>query len=390
MKFLELESSLFIRKQQDLMRLRRNVNSPQQSQIVVDGKKLVNFASNDYLGLANNLDAIKSLNQTASEFGFGSGASHLICGHQQPHQDLEKALARFVRREAALTFASGYMANLAILQSLAKKGDLIIADKLNHASLIDGVKLSAADSRRYSHCDMAALDKRLATSSANSSANKFVVTDAVFSMDGDIAPLKEMVRLCDKYHAILIIDDAHGFGVLGESGRGSCDYFGLTTKQVPIVMATLGKAIGGYGAFVAGEQVLIDYLTQFARSYIYTTAMPALIASGNLTNLKTLEQQPEIVNQLFDNIDYFKKTCQQNSIELMPSITAIQPLLIGDNEKLLKVNESLLENGFLVGAIRPPTVPENSGRLRITLSAKHTQAQIDGLIDALKNALLNT
>ncbi|TQV89878.1 8-amino-7-oxononanoate synthase [Aliikangiella coralliicola] len=387
MKFLNFQQLLEQRAESGLLRQRQTLTSPQQTIVSVDGKQLINFASNDYLGLANQPQAVQALTSAADRYGVGAGASHLVCGHQKPHQDLEEALASFVGREAAITFSSGYMANLAILQCLAKKGDLIIADKLNHASLIDGVRLSDADSTRFPHCDLAILEKRL----KKSSQNKFVVTDSVFSMDGDIAPLTEMVAMCDKYDAILIVDDAHGFGVIGENGKGSAEHFGLNQKQLPVLMATLGKALGGFGAFVSGEKPFVDYLVQQARSYIYTTAMPASIASANLANLNHLKQNPKILAQLKSNISYFRQQCETFKsagfpVTILPSETAIQPIIVGDNESLLAINHRILEQGFLVGAIRPPTVPANSARLRITLSASHSHRQIDQLIQSLTNA----
>lgn len=383
MKFLNLQQKLSAWKEQDLYRQRKTVSSPQQTEICVDGKTLVNFASNDYLGLANNLAAINALKVTADEYGFGGGASHMICGHQQPHQKLEEALASFVGRESVITFSSGYIANLSLLQSLATKGDVIIADKLNHASLIDGVRLSEASSSRYQHLDLSKLSQRL----SQTTQNKFVVTDSVFSMDGDLAPLKEIAQLCEKHNAILIVDDAHGFGVLGQSGRGCIEHFNLSQKQLPVYMATLSKALGGYGAFVAGEKKLTDFLLQFARGYIYTTAMPAAIASANLANLNYLKSNLQLNTQLHKNIQLLKQLCQKNAIKLLKSKTAIQPIVIGSSEKLLKINKRLLDAGYLLGAIRPPTVSKNSARLRITLSAQHNQQQIEKLVAVLAVAL---
>jgi 8-amino-7-oxononanoate synthase len=393
MKFIDSRMQLL--KQSGRLRQRKVIDSPQQTQLVCDGDSVLNFSSNDYLGLASSKPAIEALQESAKDYGFGSGASHLISGHQRPHDELEKALAKFTQREAALTFSSGYMANIAILQSLAQKGDVIIADKLNHASLIDGVKLSQADSLRYPHCDLKVLQKRLASSSKSStnelseiskpnSTNKFVVTDGVFSMDGDIAPLDEIVKLCQDYNATLIVDDAHGFGVLGESGRGSLEHFKLSQKQVPVLMGTLGKAVGGYGAFVAGEKKLIEYLIQTARSYIYTTALPAAIAQANLSNLNQLKDGFNLREKLSKNITYFRAQAKYHGLVVESSNTAIQPVLIGDNQTVIKIQEKLFKSGILVGAIRPPTVPENTARLRITLTATHNQQQIDTLIAALK------
>jgi len=383
LKFLDLQSQLKARQQAGLYRQRLTLQSAQQVRVKLDGRTLLNFSSNDYLGLATSGGGVGAMQENAGQYGFGSGASHLICGHQRPHQLLEGALADFVERDAAVTFSSGYMANLAILQTLAKKGDLIVADKLNHASLIDGARLSQADCKRYPHLNMGALQQRL----AQAPQNKFVVSDSVFSMDGDLAPLKEMARLCDKYNAILIVDDAHGFGVLGENGRGCGEHFGLSQSQLPVYMGTLGKALGGYGAFVAGERSLVDYLVQHARSYIYTTAMPAAVAAANLANLEQLASASEIRIRLFDNIDYFTQRCQRSGIQLMTSHTPIQPLLIPDSEKLLEVQQTLFDQGLLVGAIRPPTVAENASRLRITLTAGHRREHIDQLVSAIKVAL---
>ena len=383
MSFLNFEQHIAERQQAGLWRERLTIDSPQRAELQLADENLINFASNDYLGLANHGNAKQALTNATEVFGFGSGASHLICGHQRPHDDLEIALADFIGRDSALTFSSGYMANLAILQSLANKGDLVIADKLNHASLIDGVRLSGADSRRYPHCDLQVLESRL----KRSTQNTFVVTDSVFSMDGDIAPLLEIAGLCERYKAILIVDDAHGFGVVGENGKGCVEHFGLSQKQLPVLMCTLGKALGGFGAFVSGERKLIDYLVQTARSYIYTTAMPAAIAAANLANLNVLQDSPEKLTKLRQNIVSFKQLCQQHRIVLIASDTAIQPVLIGDNEKLIQINKALIQQGFLVGAIRPPTVPQNSARLRITVSAAHSQQQLESLVAALAKIL---
>ncbi|WP_196140426.1 8-amino-7-oxononanoate synthase [Aliikangiella sp. G2MR2-5] len=385
--FLNLESKLLEIEGSGLLRRRKTLSGSQGTRITIDGKSFLNFASNDYLGIAESKEARDAVTKSLHEFGFGSGASHLVVGHQSPHDNFEKAMAEFLERESTLSFSSGYMANLGILQSLATKGDVIIADKLNHASLIDGVKLSGAESKRYPHCDLDALEKRLAASGQN----KFVVTDSVFSMDGDIAPLPDIVGLCQKYEAILIVDDAHGFGVLGENGRGICEHFELTQKQLPVLMTTLGKALGGNGAVVSGDKKLVDYLIQVARSYIYTTAMPASVAAGNLANLKLLMDNNERVEKLRQNISYFKMGFEVRAlskrVQLMPSNTAIQPVVIGDNQKLIVLNEKLESRGILVGAIRPPTVPKNSARLRVTISSGHSQTQINELLDILAETI---
>lgn len=379
MKFLQLKQALEARQQAGEMRSRLCIESAQGKYLQLANKQLLNFASNDYLGLANSNVAKQAIHGQLDESGFGSGASHLICGHQQAHHDLEIGLANFVERDAALTFSSGYAANLAIMQSLSKKGDLIIADKLNHASLIDGAQLSCADSVRYAHSDLLQLEQRL----KQSSQNKFVVTDSIFSMDGDCARLPEIVELCEKYQAILIVDDAHGFGVLGKSGGGVTQHFGLSQQQVPVLMSTLGKALGGYGAFVSGEQSLVDYLIQFARTYIYTTAMPAIIARGNLANLNFLKMHPQLLTGLADNIQLFKQLCAQQKIPLLESDCAIQPILVGDSLRLMQLNEILVQQNILVGAIRPPSVAKNAARFRVTLTAAHQAEDIQQLVSGL-------
>jgi 8-amino-7-oxononanoate synthase len=382
-KALALELS--DKKAQGLYRERAVVDSPQASHIVFNKQSMLNFSSNDYLGLANRQHAIETIKSKVNSVGFGSGASHLVSGHHQAHQQLEGELASFQNREAALTFSSGYMANLAILQSLAKKGDVIISDKLNHASLIDGSQLSNSDSVRYAHCDLASLERRL----KKSARHKWVVTDSVFSMDGDIAPLDQIAGLCKKYSAHLIVDDAHGFGVLGHSGQGCCEYFNLSQGQLPVVMGTLGKALGGYGAFVSGSKVLIDYLVQTARPYIYTTAMPAIVAEANRDNLDFLSRNPQIIDRLNQNIGRFKKLIKQTSLKLLESNTAIQPIVIGNTQALIRVSQRLKDDGILVGAIRPPTVAANTDRLRITLSAAHTNDDIKKLVESLKKACVS-
>lgn len=374
-----LSVKLCERETKSQMRERLSLKSGQANQIKIGNKNFLNFSSNDYLGLANNPETISAVKNQLDKSGFGSGASHLVTGHHNIHDKLEIAVADFLRRDSALTFSTGYMANLSILQSLAQKGDLIIADKLNHASLIDGVKLSDAQSTRYPHCDLSVLESRL----KKPASNKWVVTDSVFSMDGDIAPLDKIAGLCKKYEANLIVDDAHGLGVLGESGRGCIEHFGLCQSDLPVLMGTFGKALGGFGAFVSGSDKLISYLIQFARPYIYTTALPAAVAAANYCNLDLVSNNSQLRTKLIGNIEYFKRQCSHKNICLLPSQTAIQPLVVGDSKKLVALDHKLKEKGILVGAIRPPTVPVNSDRLRITLSASHSFEQIDILVEQL-------
>ncbi len=380
----KLQLELSQRQSQSNWRERLLLQSNQAAQVVINGRSLINFSANDYLGLASHPSTIERIKQQVETLGIGSGASHLVSGHHQVHQQLEAEVSSFLQRQATVTFSTGYMANLAILQTLAKKGDLIIADKLNHASLIDGVKLSAAEACRYAHCDLDALENRL----KKTAEQKWVVTDGVFSMDGDLAPLDKIAGLCKKYQAILMVDDAHGLGVVGKNGRGSAEWFGLKQQQLPVLMGTFGKALGGFGAFVSGSQTLIDYLVQFARPYIYTTAMPAMVADANLHNLRLIKNTSTARHKLKSNIDFFRQQSGQAGLNLLPSTTAIQPILVGNSQRLMQAHQQLKAAGFLVGAIRVPTVPTNTERFRITLSASHSEQQIKQLVDQLAKVLL--
>lgn len=379
----QLGTQLQLRKSDSQWRERLLLQSKQSAELVVDDSQLINFSSNDYLGLASNLSTIESVHLQLDCLGVGSGASHLVSGHHQIHQTLEIEVAKFLNRDSAVTFSTGYMANLGILQSLAKKGDLIIADKLNHASLIDGAKLSNANSVRYQHCELSALEKRL----KSEAPQKWVVTDGVFSMDGDLAPLDKIAGLCQKYQANLIVDDAHGVGVVGEQGQGCAEFYNLDQNQLPVLMGTFGKALGGFGAFVTGSQQLTDYLVQFARPYIYTTAMPAILAAANLHNVRLIKNDTSLMQRLKQNITKFKLLAEQAGLNLLASDTAIQPIVIGDSDKLVELNRQLIKAGYLVGAIRPPTVPVKTDRLRVTLSAEHTEKQIKGLIEQLNSSI---
>jgi 8-amino-7-oxononanoate synthase len=301
----------------------------------------------------------------------------LVVGHSLEHHLLEEELAEFLGVDRALLFSSGFMANYGVLTSLFDRKDLLIQDKLNHASLIDGGRASEAKMLRYAHNDMNSLERQL----KHSVETKMIVTDGVFSMDGDLAPLKDMLTLAQENKAKLMVDDAHGFGVLGETGRGILEHYELEQSNVDIYMATFGKALGGYGAFVAGKNVLIESLVQFARSYIYTTAIPPALAAANRAALQLLQSEPERRQKLQDNIQYFKQLAVEKNLPLMSSNTAIQPILLGQNDRALEISQGLRQRGLLVVAIRPPTVPENSARLRITLTANHTKAHIEQLIE---------
>lgn len=367
-----------------LWRKRNTLQSPQQSVITLAGRDLTNFSSNDYLGLANHPQLVKSAIDAAKVWGLGSGASHLVCGHQRPHHELELVLAEFVGAEKALLFSSGYMANLALSVAFVEKNDLVLQDKLNHASLIDGARLSSATFKRYAHKDLAHAERILQTTPFEKS---LLMTDSVFSMDGDAAPLKELKRLADSYNGVLIVDDAHGFGVTGKSGQGSLAACEIKPCGNVLMMGTLGKALGSYGAFVAGDAIYIEQLIQNARSYIYTTAVPALLASASLQALCVLrEEGDDLRRQLANNIERFRRGALLKGFSLLESHTAIQPWLIGDEAAALTISERLFELGFYVTAIRPPTVPKGTARLRITLSAAHSSDQVDALLHAMEQA----
>ncbi len=348
----------------------------------IDGRDIVSFCSNDYLGFANHPKLKQAAINGIKQYGVGSGSAHLINGHSRAHHQLEDELAEFTGYPRALLFSTGYMANLGLCQALLDKNDYVFEDRLNHASLIDAGLISGARFQRYLHNDPASLQQKLSKVN-NSTAEKLVLSDAVFSMDGDIARLPELARLCSETDCRLMIDDAHGFGVLGKNGRGSRLHFNLTTQEIPVYMATLGKAAGSAGAFIAGSEELIETLIQQARTYVYTTAMPPAIAEASRASLQLLQHEPQHRQKLNDNIQYFRQCCTQQKLPVEDSETAIQPLLIGDDKKATEISRRLFEAGFLVTAIRPPTVPEGTARLRITLSAKHCKNHIEQLIDTI-------
>ncbi|MEK7844493.1 MAG: 8-amino-7-oxononanoate synthase [Pseudomonadota bacterium] len=380
--YSELTEQLRVRDQQGLRRYRQAVESPQASHITMDGRDYLAFSSNDYLGLANHPDLIQAACEGAQQYGVGAGASHLIHGHSAAHHNLEDALAQFTGFPGALLFSAGYMANIGVVTALAGREDVIFADKLNHASLNDAALLSRAKFIRYPHLDLTALEQRLAGANAR---RKLVITDAVFSMGGDIAPVRQLVALCEKYHALLLLDDAHGFGVLGQQGRGSLFLPDGNTVYSPhiVYMATLGKAAGVFGAFVAAQMEVIETLIQTARSYIYTTATPPLLSHALLTSLKRIEQDEWRREALMRNIQQLQQGLQSSPWKLLPSSTPIQPLLAGQSDEAVRISQALRERGILVPAIRPPTVPQGTARLRISLSAAHQPQDIMRLIQAL-------
>lgn len=377
-----LQKELEQRKADGLLRQRRLLDSPQAEHIVANNKPYLSFCSNDYLGLANRPELIAAMQQAAANSGVGSGASNLITGHHRYHDDLEKQLAQFVEMPAALLFSTGYMANIGVLGALMGRNDAIFADKLNHACLNDGGYFSYAEFHRYPHNDVAALEKLLQASTAK---HKLIAADAVFSMDGDIAPIPEYLALCEKYDAYLYLDDAHGFGILGPHGQGSLHHFNIKSPRI-IIMATLGKAAGVAGAFVAGEQVVIDYLIQKAKSYVYSTPAPPALSATLSASLQLIAQGDDLRAHLNSLIAYLKANLTLKKWRLLPSDTAIQPLIIGDNIAALEVSEYLQTKGILVPAIRPPTVPAGTARLRISLSAAHSLDDVKQLVAAIHEA----
>lgn len=382
----DLSKNLAEKKQQHRYRTRRITQGPQQVEMIVDDKSITSFCSNDYLGLSNHSAIKQAMIDAINIYGTGSGAAHLVNGHSIAHHQLEEELAEFTGYPRALIFSTGYMANLGLCQALLEKNDHVFEDRLNHASLIDGGLISGARFQRYLHNDISNLEHKLnkiRTSEKASSTETLVLTDGVFSMDGDIARVPALSSLCNKNGSWLMIDDAHGFGTLGKTGKGCLQHFDLGSKDVPIYMATFGKAMGTAGAFIAGSDDLIETIIQKARTYIYTTAMPSAIAEATRCSLKISQSEPQHLQNLNNNISYFKKCCIESALPVCDSQTAIQPLLIGSDEKAMQISQQLFDRGFLVTAIRPPTVPEGTSRLRITLSAKHTHQHIDQLIDVL-------
>jgi 8-amino-7-oxononanoate synthase len=375
-----LQAQLNLRREEHLYRTRLNVASGCSSTLSVEGRSLINFCSNDYLGLASHPDISLALKQAADLYGTGSGASHLVSGHSVVHQKLEEQLAEYSGRPRALLFSTGYMANMGAINALVGRRDLVLQDQLNHASLLDGGRLSQADFKRYKHVDMASLEQRLEQSSAE---RKLVVSDGVFSMDGNLAPLSEISTLAEKHNAWLMVDDAHGVGVLGPQGGGLVEQLGMNLKQVPVLVGTLGKSFGTFGAFVAGSEALIETLIQFSRSYIYTTALPPAVAAATLASLKIVRQESWRRDKLVQLVTRFRRGAEQIGLQLGASNTPIQPVLINNDAKVMQVGQSLRDAGFLVGAIRPPTVPVGTGRLRITFSADHSEEQVDQLVAAL-------
>ncbi len=377
----ELSAQLAQLESDGLKRRRRTLEAPCGPLARVDGRDLISFCSNDYLGLASDPALIEAACAGARQWGVGSGASHLVSGHQAPHDLLEQRLASFTGFEKTLLLSTGFMANLGIVPALVGRGDAVFADKLNHASLIDAVQLSRADSQRYPHGDLTALERLLTRSTAK---RKLILTDAVFSMDGDLAPLPELLELAERFDAWLVIDDAHGFGVLGPQGRGSLAHFALPHAERIVYMGTLGKAAGGSGAFVAGSETVVEWLLQRARTYIFTTGSSPAMACALLAGLDLIEHGDDRRTHLRKLGAQLRDGLDDTRWQLMPSPTAIQPVIIGDNHEALRVANALFQRGLWVPAVRPPTVPKGTARLRVSLTAAHTGEQVAQLVDALR------
>jgi glycine C-acetyltransferase/8-amino-7-oxononanoate synthase len=367
-------------KNAGLYRELKVVGSAQDTHIEIEGKTFLSFCSNNYLGLANNPSVIKAVKDAVEEYGWGAGASRLVSGNMSLHESLEDEISRFKGKEAALVFPTGYMANLGAISSLVSNGDLVICDKLNHASIIDGCRLSGADFRVYAHCDMVKLENVLRKSTKYN--RKLIVTDSVFSMDGDLAPLPDIVRIAGKHKAMVMVDEAHGTGVFGKNGRGVIEHFNLN-KEVYIVMGTLSKAIGSLGGYVCGDIDLINYLRNKARSFMYTTALPPAVCAASIAGIKLIQNDPSLRESLWRNVRFIKEKLKSLNFSIISSESPIIPILIGDSQKAVDMSNFLYKKGLLIPAIRPPTVPANSSRLRMTIMSTHTKEDLERLLEAL-------
>ncbi|MDP2652546.1 MAG: 8-amino-7-oxononanoate synthase [Candidatus Omnitrophota bacterium] len=369
-------------EQQQLRRRMRDVEGPQGRAIVLNGREVLNFCSNNYLGLADDPRLIRAAAECMEKEGFGSGASRLVCGNMASHRRLEEKIAAFKGAPAALVFSSGYMANVGIISSLMGRDDVVFSDRLNHASIIDGILLSQAKLKRYPHSDMDALEGMLREPS--SAKRKLIVTDSVFSMDGDIAPLDRIAALAERYGCMMMVDEAHAFGVLGKNGKGAVEHFGLEGR-VDIQMGTFSKAAGSFGAYGCGSETLIEYLVNHARSFIYTTGMPPAVAAASQAAIEIMEHEPDRRETLWDNARYLGGRLKELGFDIGRTRTPIIPIIVRDSGLAVEFSRRLLEAGIFVSAIRPPTVPANTARLRVTVMATHTREDLDRLTEQLKN-----
>lgn len=363
-----------------LLRTRRLIEAREGMKVKLDGRELVNFCSNDYLGLSQHLDVISALQESAAWQGVGSGASALVSGYQFEHAALERECAEWMGYERGLFFGSGYLANLAVMQSLLEPGDVCVQDKLNHACLLDGARLAFCELKRYPHLDIEAAMRQLLSEREGAA---MLATDAVFSMDGDLAPLRDLALLARSQDALFYVDDAHGVGVLGPQGRGSTAVAGLTAKEVPLLVLPFGKAFGGQGAMLLGSEAMIGHIAETARPYLYTTAPAPAMAAAMRASLKLLRNESWRRAKLASLVARFRRGAVRAGLPIQESYTPIQPLVLGDNERALAASRGMEALGFLVGAIRPPTVPDGQARLRITLSSMHSEQDVDALVAAL-------
>lgn len=368
-----------IKRGEDLLRTLKDVSGSQGRTITVDGQEVLNFCSNNYLGLADDPRLVKAAQQCMEKEGFGSGASRLVCGNMSSHRKLEQRLAEFKKTRACLVFSSGYMANVGIISSVMSPGDIIFSDRLNHASIVDGLLLSRAEFRRYNHKDMNHLEEWL--KKTDTGKKKLIVTDTVFSMDGDVAPVEDIVRLAKRYGAMTMVDEAHALGVFGKRGQGLVEHLGLK-DDIDIQMGTLSKAVGSFGAYCFGSQELIDFLINHARSFIYTTGLPPSVCAASLCAIDIIENDQERRKQLWQNTNDLRRKLQEAGFDTMESASPIIPILIGENQKALDFSARLFENGIFVSAIRPPTVSHGTARLRVTVMATHTKKEIDQLVES--------
>ncbi|MGB9735676.1 MAG: 8-amino-7-oxononanoate synthase [bacterium] len=371
-------------KKNRLFRTMQRIEGMQKPVVKIHGREVILMCSNNYLGLANHPELIKAVISATRTYGVSAGASRLISGNMTPHEQLEHDIARFKKTPSALVFNSGYHANVGIISAIANKDTIILSDELNHASIIDGIRLSKAQVYIYRHRDPNMLEDLLRSiDRRHKKHRKLIVTDSVFSMDGDIAPLKELSMLAQRYNAIMMIDEAHATGVLGKNGRGAAEMFGLS-KKIHIQMGTLGKALGSFGAYVAGSRMLIDYLINRSRSFIFTTALPPAVCAAGSKAIEIVQKHPELRQRLHDNITFLRQGLKALGFDVSDDPTPIIPLIIGDADKTMKVSSLLFKKGIFVSGIRPPSVPEGTSRLRLTVTAAHTRDMLEQVIDAMR------
>jgi len=370
-------------KESGLYRKLNILEGAQGPHVKIKGRTYISFCSNNYLGLANHPEVVKAVKDAVGKYGWGAGASRLVSGNTELHQALEDEISKFKRKEAAIVFPTGYMANIGTICSLVSSGDLVICDKLNHASIIDGCRLSGATFRVYPHRDVGKLENILKNSKGY--PRKLIVTDTVFSMDGDLVPLPDIVRIAHEYNAMVMVDEAHGTGVFGENGRGVVEHFNLD-KKVNIIMGTLSKAVGSLGGFVTGNSDLISYLRNKARTFMYTTALPPAACAASIAGIKLIQRDRSLRESLWRNVHYVKERLKLLNLNVTSLESPIIPIIIGNAKKAVDISGFLFESGILIPAIRPPTVPDESSRLRVTIMATHTRADLDRLLDVLKSS----